>query len=164
MEKTHIAAAAVIVCVAAIAGTWLSWDAIHTIPQKRAFLTVNLKDPEATQFRNERLHKNGWLCGELNSKDGYGAYSGFRKFMVKGVNEAYLEKEGYAGSFEGLYATNARMDIEIMALELQNVRLQAISKMQSLGVATYLGPVSKAEAYERAVSQYFSQKWEVHCR
>ena len=38
-----------------------------------------LRDPESAQFQNV---KNG--CGEVNAKNSYGGYTGFKKFYTKG--------------------------------------------------------------------------------
>lgn len=43
-----------------------------------------LKDPGAAQFRNVRLVENAKgtvVCGELNGKNSYGAYTGFKRFV-----------------------------------------------------------------------------------
>lgn len=38
-------------------------------------------DPAAVQFR--RLHlKNGTVCGEVNAKNGFGAYTGYAEFFT----------------------------------------------------------------------------------
>ncbi|HEJ0180554.1 TPA: hypothetical protein SLO90_001235 [Citrobacter koseri] len=50
-----------------------------------------LKDPESAQFRNIKLvkseqkgglYKGGYVCGEFNAKNGFGAYGGFHRFYV----------------------------------------------------------------------------------
>lgn len=38
------------------------------------------RDPESVQFRDVRLGKEDALCGEVNAKNGYGAYVGFQPF------------------------------------------------------------------------------------
>lgn len=56
---------------------------------KRA-LAYNLKDPESAKFRNVRAGLRGkdyMVCGEVNGKNSYGAYSGYRPFMVWGNNK-----------------------------------------------------------------------------
>lgn len=41
----------------------------------------SLKDPSSAQFKNVRTSKDGWvLCGELNAKNSYGGYTGFKRF------------------------------------------------------------------------------------
>ncbi|MBU4610533.1 hypothetical protein IMZ29_08270 [Achromobacter sp. GG226] len=49
-----------------------------------------MRDPQSVQFRNVRVLKetkkpgSKAVCGELNAKNGYGAYVGFKRFMVGG--------------------------------------------------------------------------------
>ena len=83
---------AALVLVAIVGSTTSS----HAKPAKRstggavlaaeAAISENLKDPESTKFRNvtERKHPDGSfsrVCGEFNSKNGYGAYVGYQTFM-----------------------------------------------------------------------------------
>lgn len=50
-----------------------------------------LKDPESAQFRNIKIVKSeklsgayngGYVCGEFNAKNGFGAYAGFHRFYI----------------------------------------------------------------------------------
>jgi len=54
---------------------------------------ASLKDPDSAKFRNVhfveikmnglgRYQKAGYVCGEVNAKNGFGAYGGFQKFAV----------------------------------------------------------------------------------
>lgn len=49
-----------------------------------------LRDPSSAQFRNVR-HKDGWVCGEVNGSNGYGAQAGFQRFVV-GPDSVTLEE------------------------------------------------------------------------
>jgi hypothetical protein len=40
-----------------------------------------MKDPSSAQFRNVRVTPTGNVCGEVNAKNGYGAYAGFSRFV-----------------------------------------------------------------------------------
>lgn len=54
------------------------------IAEARAHLTKDFKDPSSVQWRNLFVSDNGLrvaLCGELNGKNSYGAYVGFRRFV-----------------------------------------------------------------------------------
>lgn len=66
-----------------------------------------LKDPESAQFRNvvkytsshyESGH-NTAVCGEVNSKNGFGGYVGFTEFMVIPPGLALLQE-----SYESIFA------------------------------------------------------------
>lgn len=41
-----------------------------------------LRDPSSAQFRNVRTDGDGYVCGEINGKNGFGAYSGFSEFYA----------------------------------------------------------------------------------
>lgn len=56
-----------------------------------------LKDPGSAQFRNVRFSQTSGVpvtCGEVNSKNSYGGYSGFQRFVASGEgNLAFLETQ-----------------------------------------------------------------------
>lgn len=55
------------------------------VPQAKSYLTQGFKDPNAAQFRGLYVTKAGpalILCGEVNAKNGFGAYVGFRRFYA----------------------------------------------------------------------------------
>lgn len=48
-------------------------------------LKQRMKDPDAAQFRNERMYTRGdtlVVCGEVNAKNGFGGYTGFKGFVA----------------------------------------------------------------------------------
>lgn len=58
------------------------------VAKAKTTITQNLKDPDAAKFRNIGIYKSTTgkggvsVCGEVNAKNSYGAYIGFRKFVV----------------------------------------------------------------------------------
>ncbi len=55
------------------------------IADAKQTIASGLKDPNSVQFRKLRLGHEGFkpvLCGELNAKNSYGGYVGFRQFYV----------------------------------------------------------------------------------
>nr|WP_249434167.1 hypothetical protein [Enterobacter cloacae] len=55
-------------------------------------VAANLKDPASAQFRNVKVAKmmdadegrvSAIVCGEINGKNGFGAYAGFHPFFVE---------------------------------------------------------------------------------
>ena len=66
-----------------------------------------LRDPASAQFRNSRI-KDGWVCGEVNGKNAYGAYAGFQRF-VAGADVVSLEPTGTDDDSE-----NAKRYFEVM--------------------------------------------------
>lgn len=73
------------------------------INEKRAIVTLVLIDPIAAQFRNEIMNEAKWLCGEINSKNAYGAYTGFKRFIAIDSTDAYIEDIGSVGRGKGNY-------------------------------------------------------------
>lgn len=54
-------------------------------------IALNLKDPDSAKFRFTRMAKNNeredgavlaMVCGEVNAKNTFGAYSGYRHFLI----------------------------------------------------------------------------------
>lgn len=63
-----------------------------------------LKDPDSAEFRNVRFHqgKDGvpMTCGEVNSKNSFGGYGGFQRFISAGRDElTYLSEQMDASDF-----------------------------------------------------------------
>lgn len=59
------------------------------IAEGKAIMTVNFKDPGSAQWRHLFISEitNGdlttwFLCGQVNAKNSYGAYIGFKMFIV----------------------------------------------------------------------------------
>jgi hypothetical protein len=48
----------------------------------RAHVRANSKDPDSLQFRNEFTAKAGTYCGEVNGKNSFGGYAGFKRFIT----------------------------------------------------------------------------------
>lgn len=55
----------------------------------KATVIQDLKDPSSAQFRNLKVHF-GTMCGEVNGKNSYGAYTGFDRFSA-GVGVVQFE-------------------------------------------------------------------------
>lgn len=67
------------------------------IDSAKALAADSMKDPAAAQFRNVRRSTTDAedVCGEVNGKNSYGAYTGFKRFVVAGGN-AFMEGDGDA--------------------------------------------------------------------
>lgn len=55
--------------------------------QVQELVKKNLKDPQSAQFRNQ--HE---LCGEVNSKNSFGGYNGFTRFIIT-EDRVFFESE-----------------------------------------------------------------------
>ncbi|MFV3402855.1 hypothetical protein ACNFIC_02720 [Pseudomonas sp. NY15463] len=54
----------------------------------REFVSSGLKDPENAQFRNQR-----GMCGEVNSKNSFGAFTGFQGFIAGSKELVVLQRD-----------------------------------------------------------------------
>ncbi len=62
------------------AGEWLG--SLGRVGAAKKLVAHDLKDPSSAQFRD--VHKTDQaVCGEVNGKNAYGAYVGFRHFIVE---------------------------------------------------------------------------------
>ncbi|MGP9798170.1 hypothetical protein ACT3UJ_12520 [Halomonas sp. 86] len=87
------------VLVGVVIGTLLlvGCDSGHVKKSKEA-VADRLRDPDSAQFRNIKSGKasNGLetVCGEVNGKNAYGAYSGYERFIANnGGRAVYLESQ-----------------------------------------------------------------------
>lgn len=67
---------------------------------------MKLKDPKSATFRNLDVHKGAdgmyVMCGEVNSKNSFGGYTGFQKFVSVGTPEGtFLQEE--VSDFAGVW-------------------------------------------------------------
>jgi hypothetical protein len=95
--KMSVKIALALAAVALVGGAVVlnkNYDKWFTFADGRKFISDKLRDPESAQFRNERIGAGGALCGEVNSKNGSGGYSGFTRFISVDSDTVYLEGEG----------------------------------------------------------------------
>lgn len=73
------------------------------ITEARANLVRDFKDPPAAVFRDERISTRSLgmpvLCGEVNGKNSYGAYTGYKRFVAT-TTPKQLAMEGGLDFFE----------------------------------------------------------------
>ncbi|CAB4163506.1 hypothetical protein UFOVP814_31 [uncultured Caudovirales phage] len=51
--------------------------------EAKALIADTFKDPEGVKFRNLRITESGeFVCGEVNGKNSYGGYTGFKAFYA----------------------------------------------------------------------------------
>jgi hypothetical protein len=59
-------------------------------------IKARLRDPDSANFRNVRFYSGGGVpvtCGEVNSKNGFGGYTGFERFISAGSQLAVVESD-----------------------------------------------------------------------
>lgn len=60
-----------------------TWTDVEKLPAEvESELTKDFKDPFSVKYRNLKVSNRGLYCGEINGKNSYGAYSGFKKFYA----------------------------------------------------------------------------------
>ena len=66
----------------------------YTVANAQISIESQLKDPESAKFKNMRVSiiNPKVVCGEVNSKNSFGGYTGFQKFVS--VGEAVLFVDG----------------------------------------------------------------------
>lgn len=129
------------------------YDDWVTIPKMRLQVTNRLKDPGSAQFRNEALAR-GWLCGEFNSKNGYGAYGGFSRFIT-GSAGTYIEGDEFAES---------KTPEDFLALmDEKNRILKRLIALREMNPDLVRGTPSESELQSQAWSVIFKQKWHQAC-
>ena len=96
-----VAIAGLLFGVAAHAQTGKYAEAVR---KAKTALTRDFKDPDSAKFRDLGIYKSTTgkggvsVCGEVNAKNSYGAYAGFRRFVVSG-DMSYLDDEENRGIF-----------------------------------------------------------------
>lgn len=85
----------------------------------------NFYDPDSVVFRNEKIKKSGFLCGEFNAKNGLGAYTGYKRFIT--FHKWYLREIGDNKIEEG--GSNFEQELEIYKLLSNN-----LSELNSTGL------------------------------
>lgn len=71
--------------------TQMAW-----IGKSQEGIRAKLRDPDSAEFRDVRFYSGGptpVVCGEVNSKNGFGGYSGFQRFIASGEKLAFLQSE-----------------------------------------------------------------------
>lgn len=74
---------------------------------ERAVL-ARLKDPDSASFRSQFRGKSGAACGEVNSKNSFGGYKGYQRYMASGGGLVFFEEEIAPAEFEGAWSNLCR--------------------------------------------------------
>lgn len=85
---------------------------VKTIEASIELVKYHMKDPDSTRFRNVRIQRHGMtehkiVCGEVNSKNSYGGYVGFVKFIASPTD---CHAEDTSGDVAVRDAANAGLD------------------------------------------------------
>lgn len=85
MNKTTSAVLIVLLLSAVIGGYFFYQSQNSLIPWVQKVVSDKLIDGQSARFRNIREVTSGTYCGEVNSKNRMGAYTGFTGFSVLGM-------------------------------------------------------------------------------
>lgn len=97
MKKAILSTVTVITLLSAgvIFHRWNDW---FLFPEKRAAILRALRDSSSAQFRDERFsEKTGYICGQINAKNGMGGYTGFKRYASSAL-DFILEDSGLLAS------------------------------------------------------------------
>lgn len=89
-------------CTAAHAESAPAWKKQAWIQRTEDTIRQKLKDPDSAKFRNAafvRFHNAPLVCGEVNSKNGFGGFTGYQHFIGGGQTMAFLEEDFAPGEF-----------------------------------------------------------------
>lgn len=153
-QLISLAAAIGVVLAVGVAVWWGSNQ--QTIKAKRGYAVSQLRDPDSVQFRAERLTGEGWLCGELNGKNAYGAYAGFNRFLSRAPDDVHIEGIGYAGE-KGGQSTRQIIDDLDVSIEVSQGLLAVAKASPGLPAPT---PEEVEAMRARAI---FKKRWASHC-
>jgi hypothetical protein len=86
-----------------------TWRQTAFITRSREAITQRLKDPESARFRNLYFHASqpGLMvtCGEVNARNSFGGYGGFKRFIANGLPEtSFLETDMKRAEFDKAWA------------------------------------------------------------
>ncbi|OZI57639.1 hypothetical protein [Bordetella genomosp. 4] len=88
MRRLIWAAMALLISSVAFAAGPTDINEIKRQRMAEEFVAANLKDPKSAEFRNQ----NGF-CGEVNSKNSFGGYTGFQRFIAASREMVVFERD-----------------------------------------------------------------------
>lgn len=94
-----------LICIAGV----VNYTTGGATKQARNLVAYQLRDPSSAQFRDVFTH-NGAVCGQVNSKNGFGAYAGFARFYVS-EGRVTFEPQGGEAPLLGLPSEAETFDL-----------------------------------------------------
>ena len=108
MKKVLLGLVLAVSSVSSLAGYRDNLSDKQLIQTAETFIAYSLKDPDSAKFRNVIINKvenkapnskpiRLAVCGEVNGKNAFGAYSGYQQFAVSAIGEkprGGIENEG----------------------------------------------------------------------
>lgn len=84
-----------------------------------------LLDPFSAQYRTLRSGRNGAVCGQVNGKNRFGNYVGFRDFVLGRDGKTIFMSNGSDGVSTELYSSFAEAYVNVCASRAQIARHKA---------------------------------------
>ena len=151
-----ITAAMLATCLAIVASGvyWLKYEDWVVLPRARALISDKLRDPSSTQFRNDNLSDKDWLCGEINTKNGAGGYSGFSRFISHGRPSTF--------SIEGVGYLDEMTTEQLLAALTKKTEIYARYNRLRKDIPDLKMP-SDAHIERMVLKEVFDDEWKEHC-
>lgn len=96
----------------------------NLISQTKQHVKDMLKDPESAQFKDVKVAINSkgekTVCGQVNSKNSYGGYTGFKSFYVKNNNGLIYFEDDLNYKLAGCEGKNSEIEARIK-IEQENL-------------------------------------------
>lgn len=124
-------------------------------PALRSKLAAKFKDPSSLQFQHEVITQLGWLCGEVNAKNSYGAYGGFTRFITNGDDQTLIDKAEFANT--------TTTDDLVSLLDQQNAILKGLLAMREARPDQKIEALSPTDLLEAAWKNVFEARWTKIC-
>lgn len=164
MKPYTIALPVLAIAVIASATVYVKYDEWIVFPKHRATLKNILKDPGSAQFKGEFISSMGWYCGEVNSKNGLGGYTGYERF-ISSKDETHLESQWFVGAGpEPFNQAHKRIIAELD--ERTNIAIKA-NELNSAGKIDEAKKLrqSSTESNIRSsvIKKFFQEKWSQVC-
>jgi len=143
---------------AAIGGAtfWIMYDDWVTLPKARKLVADRVIDPTSILFRNDRLVGFNWHCGEFNSKNRMGAYTGYEKFISgRQTKTLYIESEGMVG--------DETTEEVLLVMAKVNARMEKQIKLRDQTPGMVIERESMTSRDERGRREVFQDHWANIC-
>ena len=89
-----------------IAISLTSCDQIYdpSIAEAKTNIKLNLKDPDSAIFRNHIDTRQKIVCGEVNAKNSFGGFIGYRSFIYKETDKSVIIEGSNSDGLSGMKA------------------------------------------------------------